>query len=167
MLNHYDIAYYLGLGLSAPYWLIKPSARRKVLGAFANRNGHVPRRDFANPAILIHAVSLGEMNATRSLVALLSRERPDLNFVISTTTDTGYERGKELYGTNPAVSLIRFPLDFKAAVERTLDAIRVSLVVLMEGEIWPNFLKVCEKRGIRVLLVNARITSSAYSRYKL
>jgi len=44
MLNHYDIAYYLGLGLSAPYWLIKPSARRKVLGALANRNGQVPRR---------------------------------------------------------------------------------------------------------------------------
>jgi len=167
MLNHYDIAYYLGLGLSAPYWLIKPSARRKVFGALANRNGHVPRRDFANPAILIHAVSLGEMNATRALVALLSRERPDLNFVISTTTDTGYERGRELYGTNPSVSLIRFPLDFKAAVERTLDAIRVSLVVLMEGEIWPNFLKVCEKRGIRVLLVNARISSSAFGRYKL
>jgi 3-deoxy-D-manno-octulosonic-acid transferase len=167
MLNHYDIAYYLGLGASAPYWLAKPSARRKVLTALASRNGHVPRRDFANPAILIHAVSLGEMNATRSLVAVLQRERPDLNFVISTTTETGYERGRELYGTNPAVTLIRFPLDFKAAVERTLDAIRVSLVVLMEGEIWPNFLKVCEARGIRVLLVNARITSSAFKRYKM
>jgi 3-deoxy-D-manno-octulosonic-acid transferase len=94
MLNHYDIAYYLGLGVSAPYWLIKPSARRKVLTALANRNGHVKPRDFANPAILIHAVSLGEMNATRSLVSVLQRERPDLNFVISTTTDTGYERGR-------------------------------------------------------------------------
>lgn len=167
MLNHYDIAYYLGLGASAPYWLIKPSARRKVLAALAQRSGHIAPRDWANPAIMIHAVSLGEMNATRSLVALLQRERPDLNFVISTTTETGYERARELYGLNPGVTLIRFPLDFTSAVERVLDAIRVSLVVLMEGEIWPNFLKVCEKRGIRVLLVNARITSSAYKRYKL
>jgi 3-deoxy-D-manno-octulosonic-acid transferase len=167
MLNHYDIAYYLGLGVAAPYWLLKPSARRKVLAALAQRNGQVARRDWANPAIMIHAVSLGEMNATRALVAMLQRERPDLNFVISTTTETGYERGRELYGLNPAVTLIRFPLDFKSAVERTLDAIRVSLVVLMEGEIWPNFLKVCEKRGIRVLLVNARITSSSYRKYKL
>src|SRR5688572_19638842 len=167
MLNHYDIAYYLGLGASAPYWLAKPAARRKVLTALAQRNGQVARREWANPAIMIHAVSLGEMNATRALVALLQRERPDLNFVISTTTDTGYERGRELYGLNPAVTLIRFPLDFKAAVERTLEAIRVSLVVLMEGEIWPNFLKVCERRNIRVLLINARMTTRAYNRYKL
>jgi 3-deoxy-D-manno-octulosonic-acid transferase len=167
MLNHYDIAYYLGLGVSAPYWLLKPAARRKVLTALAKRNGHVARRDWANPAIMIHAVSLGEMNATRSLVTVLQRERPDLNFVISTTTDTGYERGRELYGTNKSVTLIRFPLDFKAAVERTLDAIGVALVVLMEGEIWPNFLKVCERRNIPVLLVNARITSTAFRRYKL
>ncbi len=167
MLNHYDIAYYLGLGLAAPYWLIKPSARRKVLTALAQRNGRVARRSGANPAVMIHAVSLGEMNATRALVAMLQRERPDLHFVLSTTTKTGYERGRELYGANPAVTLIRFPLDFKNAVERTLDAIRVSLVVLMEGEIWPNFLKLCERRNIRVLLVNARITSSAYKRYKL
>ncbi|HEV2296195.1 MAG TPA: 3-deoxy-D-manno-octulosonic acid transferase [Tepidisphaeraceae bacterium] len=167
MLNHYDIAYYLGLGASAPYWLIKPSARRKVLTALARRKGHLPRRDLASPAILIHAVSLGEINATRALVTVLQRERPDLNFVISTTTETGYERARELYGLNPSVTLIRFPLDFTAAVERTLDAIRVSLVVLMEGEIWPNFLKACERRDIRVLLVNARITSSAYRRYKL
>jgi len=167
MLNHYDIAYYLGLGATAPYWLLKPSARRKVFTALAQRNGHVTRRDRASPAILIHAVSLGEMNATRALVAVLQRERPDLTFVISTTTPTGYERGRELYGTNRTVTLIRFPLDFKGTVERTLDGIRVSLVVLMEGEIWPNFLKACEKRDIPVLLVNARITSSAYRRYKL
>ncbi|MGB7157904.1 MAG: glycosyltransferase N-terminal domain-containing protein [Tepidisphaeraceae bacterium] len=166
MLNHYDIAYYLGLGVSAPYWLIVPKARRKVLGAFKHRNGHVAQRDWATPAIMIHAVSLGEMNATRALVGVLQRERPDLRFVISTTTDTGHERGRELYGTNPAVTLIRFPLDFKAAVERTLDAIGVSLVVLMEGEIWPNFLKACERRGIRVLLVNARLTSNSYRSYK-
>src|SRR5829696_3141689 len=106
MLNHYDIAYYLGPGASAPYWLLKPAARRKVLTALANRNGHVARRDWANPAIMIHAVSLGEMNATRSLVTVLQRERPDLNFVISTTTDTGYERARELYRTNKSVTLI-------------------------------------------------------------
>jgi len=167
MWNHYDIAYYLGLGLAAPYWLVVPKARRKVLKALVDRNGFVPRRDPNTPAILIHAVSLGEMNATRSLVTVLQRERPDLHFVISTTTDTGYERGQELYGRNPAVTLIRFPIDFKSAVERTLDAIQVSLVVLMEGEIWPNFLKACEKRGIRVLLVNARLSASAYKRYGL
>lgn len=167
MLNHYDIAYYLGLGLAAPYWLIVPKARRKVLNALARRNGHMPQRDPGAPAILLHAVSLGEINATRALVAVLQRERPDLHLVISTTTDTGYARGQELYGRNPAITLIRFPIDLTSAIERTLDAIQVSLVVLMEGEIWPNFLKVCERRRIRVLLVNARVTASAFRRYKL
>src|SRR3954471_16552731 len=70
MVNHYDIAYGLGVGVSAPYWLIKPSARRKVLTAFRQRMGKIdePGRDMARPAVMIHAVSLGEINATQSLV---------------------------------------------------------------------------------------------------
>jgi 3-deoxy-D-manno-octulosonic-acid transferase len=166
MINAYDIAYGLGVGAAAPFWLSKPAARRKVLRAFAQRMGHVARRDSAAPAILIHAVSLGEINATPALVKLLQQARPDLHVIVSTTTETGYDRGRQLYGSTANVSLVRFPLDFTAAVVRLLDALRPSLVVLMELELWPNFLRQCHKRRIPVVLVNGRMTPPAFHRYK-
>ncbi len=166
MMNLYDIAYGLGVSVAAPYWAAKPTARRKVLTAFSQRMGHVSRRESTGPAVLIHAVSLGEINATAALVKLLRQSRPDLHVIISTTTQTGYDRGRQLYGAEEAVTLVRFPLDFTAAIRRLLGALRPSLVVLMELELWPNFLRQCDKRKIPVLLVNGRMTPSAHKRYK-
>ncbi len=165
MFNFYDIAYWLGLGASAPYWLIKASARRKVLGALRDRMGHVSPRQSTSPAIWIHAVSLGEMNATRALIDELQKSRPELTFIVSTTTTTGYERGEQLYGRAPHVRLIRYPLDFSAAIRRALDALRPGVVVLMELEIWPNFVLQCFKRDILVLIANGRITEPSYRKY--
>jgi 3-deoxy-D-manno-octulosonic-acid transferase len=167
MMNFYDIAYGLGVAVSSPYWAVKPSARRKVLGAFSQRMGAVARRESDQPAIMIHAVSLGEVNATRALVDALGRERPDLQIIVSTTTKTGYERGQQLYGSSQRVTLIRYPLDFTGAVTRVLDALRPSAVVLMELEVWPNFMRECEKRRIPVILANGRMTLPAFRRYKL
>lgn len=167
MLNLYDIAYGTGLLLSAPFWLIKGSARRKVFGALRGRMGQVPSRSGAEPAVLIHAVSLGEMNATRALVEALSQARAELRFIITTTTETGLARGKELYGGNERVTLVRYPLDFTAAVVRVLERLRPSVAVLMELEVWPNFIHQCARRGIPVLLVNGRLTSSSYRNYRI
>jgi 3-deoxy-D-manno-octulosonic-acid transferase len=187
MINFYDIAYGIGLGLSAPYWLIKPSARRKVLTAFQQRMGrdlpadmpaaappgsgdranHDGEAPLPSPVAMIHAVSLGEMNATRSLLARLREMRPDLRFVISSTTDTGFARGQELYGKDADVTVIRYPLDFTAAVNRVLDGIKPDIVVLMELEVWPNFVKQCQKREIPVVLANARLTPTSYRNYRL
>src|SRR5262245_27932147 len=128
MINFYDIAYGLGVAVSAPYWVAKPSARRKVLGAFAQRMGDVAQRESDQPAIMIHAVSVGEINAARSLVDALTRELRDLHVIVSTTTQTGYERGKQLFGKSSNVTLIRYPLDFTAAVNRVLDKLRPGLV---------------------------------------
>jgi len=168
MLNRYDIAYGIGVGLAAPFWLLKPSARRKVLRAFSQRMGRqLPARDVARPAVMIHAVSLGEMNATRGLVRRLAELRADLDFIVTTTTDTGYARGQDLYGGDPRVTLVRYPLDFTGGVTRLLDALRPELVVLLELEVWPNFLRQCEERRIPVVLVNGRMTPSSFRTYRL
>jgi 3-deoxy-D-manno-octulosonic-acid transferase len=168
MPNFYDIAYALGVAALAPVWLIKPGAPAKVFAAFSQRTGReLPPRDLAKPAVMIHAVSLGEMNATRALIHLLSTHRDDLQFIVSTTTKTGYERGQQLYGSDRRITLIRYPLDFSAAVARLLDALRPSAVVLMELEIWPNFMLACERRGIPVMLANGRITSSSFAKYRV
>ncbi|MDB5334059.1 MAG: waaA [Phycisphaerales bacterium] len=161
----FDIAYVAGLCIAAPYWLLAPKARRKVFKALHERVGREAARTEPNPAVMIHAVSLGEINATPAMVGLLSQARPDLRFIIATTTDTGTARAQQLYSTNPNVTLIRYPLDFSNAVRRTLDAQRPSVVVLIELEVWPNFILECERRGIPVVLVNGRLTPGSYRGY--
>jgi 3-deoxy-D-manno-octulosonic-acid transferase len=167
MINHYDIAYGLGVGIAAPFWLVKPAARRKVLTAFRQRMGKVPARDLSHPAIMIHAVSLGEINATRSLIDLIRKSRPALHFIVSVTTETGYARGGELYGSAKDVTLVRYPLDFTPAVDRLLTTLKPSLVVLLELEVWPNFIRRCHQRGVPVLLINGRITEASFRKYRL
>ena len=187
MYNLYDIAYWSGLIASSPYWLLKTSARRKVLKALSQRAGHVARRGGRAPAVMIHAVSLGEMNATRGLIERLRAQRPDLHCIITSTTDTGFARAQELYGPHPKpaeppeaapglldsrpdsahFTVVRYPLDFTAGVTRLLDNLRPSVVVLMELEIWPNFLRQCEQRNIPVVVVNGRVTEPSYRKYRL
>jgi 3-deoxy-D-manno-octulosonic-acid transferase len=166
MFGWYDIVYTLAAVLSAPLWLIKSKTRHKVAAALRNRMGDVPTRAELTPAIMIHAVSLGEVNATRSLVDKLRAVRPELSFIISTTTNTGYDRAQILYGSAARTTIIRYPLDLTAAVTRVLDRLRPSAVVLMELEVWPNFLKQCTLRNIPVLVVNARLTTSSFRNYR-
>ena len=166
-MGFFDLAYAAGLGISAPYWLLQPSARRKVFGALRDRMGHEQGRQTSHPAVMIHAVSVGELNATSALVRMLAENRPDLRFVISTTTKTGWERSKELYGQDEKVSLIRYPLDFSWAVKRVLDAQRPSAVILMELEVWPNFTNACAAQEIPIILANGRLTAKSYRNYRL
>jgi 3-deoxy-D-manno-octulosonic-acid transferase len=129
--------------------------------------GREPGRQTSHPAVMIHAVSVGELNATSSLIQMLAQARPELRFIVSTTTATGWDRAQELYGKDPKVSLIRFPLDFSGAVNRMLDAQRPSAVVLLELEVWPNFTRACARQEIPIILVNGRLTPTSYRNYKL
>jgi 3-deoxy-D-manno-octulosonic-acid transferase len=167
VINAYDIAWGVLLGAAAPVWLLVPKARRKVRRALSERMGRGVRRDVAaGPAVMIHAVSLGEINATGALVRALADARPNLRFVVSTTTDTGFARGRELYGGDAKVTLVRYPLDFSVAIRRVLDGVRPEVVVLMELEVWPNFIAHCRRRNIPVLLINGRLTESSYRNYR-
>ena len=166
MVNGYDIAYAAGLAATAPGWLAHPKPRAKVLNALGQRMGHVRPREGGGPAVLIHAVSLGEMNATVELVKQVRAARPDVAAVVSVTTAAGWERGRQLYPVASGVQVVRFPLDFSVAVNHLLDAVRPDVVVLMEGELWPNFLLQCERRGTPVVLVNGRVTPSSFRNYQ-
>ncbi len=167
MANLYDVAYGLVGGLASPFWLAKPSARRKVLGALHQRMGHVNGRDLSKPALMVHAVSLGEVNATVALLEMLRKQRPDLHLIVSVTTETGLAQATKLYGDWPDLTVIRYPLDFTTAVRRMLDTLRPTAVALMELELWPNFIGQCEARGIPVVLINGRMTPGSFQRYRM
>ncbi|MBI1826570.1 MAG: 3-deoxy-D-manno-octulosonic acid transferase [Planctomycetes bacterium] len=134
---------------------------KKNRRGWSQRFGVVPRRDPGVPRVWIHAVSLGEINATPRLVEELKRTRPDIDIVFSTTTDTGYARGVQLYGAD---RVFRFPLDFSWMIGRALKRINPSMIVLVELEVWFNLLLLAEQRGIPVAIVNGRLTAKSARR---
>ena len=166
-INFYDIAYGFGLGVSAPVWAVRSKTRRKVLDAFRQRMGQLDGKSDGKPCVIVHAVSVGELNAARGLIDLLQARHPDVHVVVSTTTQTGHERAEALYGGRGDVTLIYYPLDFSAAVRRVLDTLRPLAVILMELELWPNFVAECEVRHVPVVLANGRITAGSYNNFRI
>jgi 3-deoxy-D-manno-octulosonic-acid transferase len=163
----YDLIYKLGLWGTSPLWWSMPKARAKVRDALSTRSGHVGQREGKQPALLLHAVSMGELNAARTLIDLLRSSRPDLHLIITTTTTTGHARALELFGNRDGFTVLRFPIDLSGAIQTMLDALRPDVVVLMELEVWPNFLSICRKRNIPVVIANGRITAPSFRKYKL
>ncbi len=142
-------------GLRAPaYW--------QRLG---ERFGHVPAVEDAAPdPIWIHAVSVGEVQAAAPLLRALLKTYPDLPVLVTTTTPTGSEQVRSLFDTR--VWHVYAPYDLPGAVNRFLTRSRPRLALMMETEIWPNLYRACHKRGIPVLLVNARLSARSAAGYK-
>src|SRR6185436_19477709 len=86
-------------------------------------------------------------------------------FVVSTITPAGQQLARSTPGL--ADHVIYFPLDLPGALGRTLDLVNPELVLIAETEIWPNFLRECRKRGIRVVMVNGRISDRSFPRYRM
>jgi len=128
------------------------------------RFGFVPRFDPTIKRIWVHAVSLGEMNATRELVRQLHERLPEVEVVFSTTTDTGFSRGVELYGRG---NVFRFPLDLSFVVARVLRRVNPSLLVLIEQEVWYNLVRLAGGCGVSVVVVNGRLTERSAKRLAL
>src|SRR5262249_46182802 len=97
-----------------------------------------------------------------SILDGLARQRPELEFVISVTTSTGFDVARQRY---PECRVVCYPLDFSWAVHRALDRIRPTAIGLIELELWPNFLFAAAQRSIPVLLINGRITERSFRGY--
>jgi 3-deoxy-D-manno-octulosonic-acid transferase len=164
----YDMAYAVGLLLSSPLWGWKLARTGKWRTDWPARFGRCAplSRDPANPrrTLLIHAVSVGEVDAIRKLVDHLA-SHTDWRLVICVTTDTGLARARTLYGQQHTV--VRYPLDLGPCVRRFLDAVRPDLVALVELEVWPNFVGECRRRGVPVCVINGRLSPRSFKRYKL
>lgn len=161
-----DVAYAIAAGVTMPVWLVRMAATGKLRTDWPARFGRtaaLPRQ--GRRRVLIHAVSVGEVNAVRHLVAALARLDPAPEIVVSATTDTGIERARKLYGEHHRV--VRYPFDFGGAVRRFLDAVAPDAVALTELEVWPNFVKECRRRGIPVAVVNGRLSDRSLGRYRL
>jgi 3-deoxy-D-manno-octulosonic-acid transferase len=151
----------------APYYALRAWRRGEAFGRLGERLGHLPAEIAEashSGAIWIHAVSVGEVLAAKPLAeALRHRFRSRLVFV-STTTETGQRLARERLAFVDGI--FYFPLDWAVSVRRALRTIRPALVIMMETEIWPNFLREARRAKIPVIFANARISEKSFARYE-
>lgn len=155
-----DTVYALVAAATAPWWL------RKARGGWGERFGRIeslpPKR---RPRVLVHAVSVGEVNLTRPLLPLLA---PHVEIVLSVTTDTGIARARAIHDKEGSgVRVVRYPLDASASVRRFLDAVQPDAVALVELELWPNFARACAARRVPIAVINGRLSARSFKRYRL
>jgi 3-deoxy-D-manno-octulosonic-acid transferase len=151
----------------SPYFLYQALRHQKYVGSLRQRLGQLPislNMD-GEQSIWIHAVSVGEALTARALCADLKARYPRLRLFLSTTTMAGQQVARRSLQHVDAV--FYFPFDWTFAARRTLDIVRPRLFVMMETEIWPNLLRLCRRRGVKTLMINGRISSRSYPRYRL
>ena len=119
--------------------------------------------DVGSPRIWLHGVSVGEIAGVEPLVRELEQCLPQCGLFLSTGTETGQAVARRLYG--PSHPVFYYPLDLPWAVRRSLDHIHPSLYVALETEIWPNFLVAAKTRGIKLALVNGRLSENSLRGY--
>lgn len=159
----YSLLLSLGLLLFSPYFLFQALAHRKYIDGLRERLGFLPPLP-KQPVVWLHCVSVGETQAARPLVERLRKELPQHALVVSTVTRTGQKLARDLF-RNQAARVFYFPFDWRWSVRRALDAVNPALVLVMETELWPNFLRECKRREIPVALVNGRISRKSFGRY--
>ncbi len=159
-----DLFYILLVVLLMPMFVYKALTQGKYARGLGQRMGHIRRRFSLQPLIWLHAVSLGEVNAARALIKRLRQDLPDHELRISTTTRTGYNRACELFGKE---EVFYFPFDLSWVVSRVFRRLRPSLVILMELEVWYNFMVQADRLNIPVIVANGRMTESSKRAYRL
>jgi 3-deoxy-D-manno-octulosonic-acid transferase len=163
----YSFVSVLALAALSPILLYRALRHRKYVGSVGQRLGYLPvsfNLD-GEESIWVHAVSVGEVLAARPLLAELKARYPHLRLFLSTTTIAGQQLARRNVVNVDGV--FYFPFDWAFSVRRTLDVVRPRLFVMIETEIWPNLLRECRRRGISTVLVNGRISSRSYPRYRL
>ena len=161
-MNLLDALYLPAAIATAPWWARKARGGwRERFGKFAELPAPAPGRK----RVLLHAVSVGEVNTLRGLVPLLAAKA---DVVVSATTDTGLARAHDLFakpGSAPLAHVVRYPLDFSPAVRRFLDAVRPDAVGLVELELWPNFVREAVRRSIPLCVINGRLSARSFRGY--
>lgn len=153
--------------VTLPYYLRRMLKRGGYARDFHHRLGfldRVPAKTAGVKRIWIQAVSVGELLAAAPLLESLQGDA-GIEVVLTTTTSTGYTLARERYN-DLAAALGVFPLDFWPCSSLAWRRVDPDLVILLEGELWPEHLHQARVRDVPVLLVNARLSDRSYKRYR-
>ena len=159
----YAILTYVLLPVYALYWVLRGIGNRAYWDRVGQRFGRgYPR--LPGGCIWLHAVSVGEVQASAPLVRALQTRFADRKILITTVTPTGAERARSLFGDHVCHCYI--PFETPAAVSNFFDAVKPDLALIMETEIWPNLYHACGVRNIPLVLVSARISPKSVKKYR-
>jgi 3-deoxy-D-manno-octulosonic-acid transferase len=158
-----NILYLLALCLLSPWLVYKALTAGKYRRGMWNKlTGRAFHRRGDAPCVWFHGVSVGEIHLLQHVVAAFRKRHLHCHCVISTTTDTGFAEAQKRF---PGCPVFWWPLDFTWAVKRALRRVRPDVVVLAEGELWPNFVKAAKNQGVRVAVINGRMSPRSQARY--
>ena len=159
-----DLLYLLAAIAYSPVIIYRAIRYKRYRAGWDQRFGKITRRNPNKKCIWLHAVSVGEVNAAKTIIKQLENKFGDSEIVISTTTDTGFARATTLFSENHHV--FYFPFDFSWIIRRAFGNIRPSVCLLMELEIWPNFVQFAKQSNIPVIVVNGRMSDKSFPRYQ-
>ena len=164
----YNILFIIFFVLTSPYYFWRMRRRGNWRAGFAQRFAKYEaslKQALTNRHVIwLHAVSVGEVNLCTQIIRALEPRVPNLKIVVSATTTTGMAELRRRLPTH--VSKIYYPVDRRKFVSRALATINPQAVVLVEAEIWPNFIWRLKKLGIPLFLANARLSDRSCRGYK-
>jgi 3-deoxy-D-manno-octulosonic-acid transferase len=164
----YDLILLISAFFLIPFYLIRGVRHGKVRRGIRERLGFFLPERLAplrgRRVFWIHAVSVGETRAAISLLKGLRKTYPEAALVLSNVTETGHAIANEIKELDLCLF---FPFDLSLVVKRVLRQVRPDLVIIVETEIWPNFVRISHESGIPILLVNGRISDRSFPRYRL
>lgn len=165
----YNLLFTIFFGLSAPFYFVKMWRRGGWRRGFGERFGRYSakvKQSVTNSHVLwVHAVSVGEVNVCAQLIRALEPRIPNAKIMVSTTTSTGM---RELRRRLPGhIGKIYYPVDFRGVVSRAMRTLHPEAIILVEAEVWPNFLWRARESRVPVFLVNARMSEKSCRRYSI
>lgn len=167
-MTRYDLLYAAATPLIAPWLLWRHFTKGKYTESPAGMRGKMlPAGEaalkFKDGSLWVHAVSVGEVMAARAVIPGLREVIPSLPLVVSTVTETGQATARRFYGEQDTVTY--FPLDFSGNVRRFQAAFNPKVFVVLETELWPNFLSEAAARGTKCFMLNGKISDRSFPRY--
>lgn len=158
-----NIIYFILLLLFSPVAIYRCIAHKRYRKGFKDRLGLISKKKTGKKCIWIHAVSVGEVNATRTIIDRLAKNLDNYDIVISTTTDTGFKQASKLYAGN--YKIFYYPFDFSFTVAKAIKNLNPALLLFVELEVWPNIISIASKKNIPVMVANGRISDKSFPKY--
>jgi 3-deoxy-D-manno-octulosonic-acid transferase len=151
-----------------PKFLTRMMRRGGYFQHFEQRIGHFGTKTKAqlreHRRVWVHAVSVGEIYVALRFIKAYREVHPDTFFALSTTTSTGHAIARK--EIDPRDVLFYFPVDLPIVIKKVLRIINPVRLILVEGEFWPNLIRLADKQGIRVSLINGRMSERSYKGYR-
>jgi 3-deoxy-D-manno-octulosonic-acid transferase len=165
----YNTILFATMFIILPYFLLKMAFtgkyRKSLVQKLGGRQTQILTDLGDGPRVWVHAVSVGEVMAAAPIVAFLKMKRPEIMIIFSTSTETGQQMAQQL--VKDADAFIYFPLDIPYVVRKIIRLAKPAVFVMVETELWPNFLKACKLNSVKTLMVNGRLSPRSYKKYRL